>query len=332
MTPTATLEPTLTTVAAQLTGAGEVVAAGFKAIGTTHEILATRADTIESALALAKEHLEVVDRAVSRFRPDSELSRLAARAAVADTWCYASPLFVDYLRAAIHAARISDGVVDFTVGSAVIASGYDQDLERVRARSSFTPIESGVVPGWQRVKLSNLGRIDTPRGTVLDFGATAKAHAADMIARILAMRLPGGFLVNLGGDIATAGPAPEGGWNVGIESADGSVSQVVAITEQAMTTSSTQLRTWATDAGTAHHIIDPRTGRTAEAVWGQVSCVGSTALEANTASTAALVLGEDAPTWLKANGVAARLERLNGQAIFTGGWPQEDQSEEKSPC
>jgi thiamine biosynthesis lipoprotein len=309
-----------------------VAAAGFKAIGTTNEILATRPEVLAAAVDLAKGHLAALDLACSRFRPDSEVSRLAAMAAVADAWCYASPLFLDYLRAAQHGARISDGLVDFTVGSALIHSGYDQDMDQVRARAGYHGVGEVKVPGWERVEISGLGRVDTPKGTVIDFGATAKAHAADMIARLLALQLPGGFLVNLGGDIATSGAAPAGGWHIGIEAADGTVRQSIEITDQAVTTSSTQLRTWATDSGTAHHIIDPRTGRTAETVWGQVTCVATTALEANTASTASLVLGHDAPAWLSANGVSARLERPDGTAVFTGGWPIPDQTEEELPC
>jgi FAD:protein FMN transferase len=311
------------------TDSESVAAAGFKAIGTTNEILVTRPETLAAALEVARGHLAALDLACSRFRPDSELSRLAARATEADAWCYASPMLVDYLQAAQHAARISDGIVDFTVGSALIATGYDQDMDDVRARDSYRGTDPGQVPGWQRVRISKLGRVDVPRGTVIDLGATAKAHAADMIARLLVMQLPGGFLVNLGGDIATSGPAPLGGWSVGVEAADGTERQAVAITDQAMTTSSTQLRTWKTDSGLAHHIIDPRTGRTAGAVWGQVTCVATTALEANTASTASLVLGHDAPAWLEANGVAARLERPDGTAVFTGGWPIPDLTEEE---
>lgn len=311
---------------------GSVVAANFRAIGTTNEILVTQPEVLTSAVGLAKDYLAQLDKACSRFRPDSEVSRLAARAAETDAFCYGSPLLVDYLHAARHAARISEGIVDFTVGSALIDSGYDQDMDLVRARDGFAGPGASEVPGWQRVDVSDLGRISTPKGTVLDFGATAKARAADMIARTLAMRLPGGFLVNLGGDIATAGHFPGDGWKVGIEAADGTVRQVIAVTDQAVATSSTQLRTWSTASGAAHHIIDPRTGRTADQVWGQVTCVASTALEANTASTASLVLGEDAPEWLNASGIAARLERLDGSAVFTGGWPVPDQFEEEKKC
>lgn len=313
-------------LAAQLIDA-EPVAADFAAIGTTIQVLATRADVLDSAVAIATGYLDALDRACSRFRPDSEVSRLAAAAATGPAEFSGSPLLIDHLQAARHAARLSDGLVDFTVGSAVIGSGYDADLVQVRAREQFEQGVPGVVAGWQQVGLAG-NRISTPAGVVLDFGATAKAHAADMIARLLALQLPGGFLVNLGGDLAGSGPTPDGGWRVGVEGADGAIREVIAIAGQAVATSSTQLRTWKTNTGSAHHIVDPRTGSTASPVWGQVTCVASTALEANTASTAAIVLGEDAPSWLEESGLAARLERRDGSVVHTAGWPQSFDSEE----
>lgn len=335
----------------ELRCAGEPIGHTFRAIGTINAVLVTRDEVLDEAVGLAQRHLTDLDRAASRFRADSEVSRLAARSVIAadegrsGAAILGSPLFLDYLAAARHAARISDGLVDFTVGSALVAAGYDADLDVIRARHGHRADLAGDprstasaeprVPGWLSVHVDPAtGRVETPAGTVIDLGASAKAHAADTIARLLAQRLPGGFLVNLGGDIATSGDLPDGGWRVGVEAADGTVRQVVALTGQALTTSSTQLRTWATAHGQAHHIIDPRTGAVAPVVWAHVSCVGATALEANTASTAALVLGEDAPAWLTRHGLSARLERAERpespgsdeaptllNVVTTPGWP-----------
>jgi thiamine biosynthesis lipoprotein len=299
------------------------VAGTFTAIGTSNTLLVTEPAVLDAAMDVARQDLAALDRAVSRFREDSEVSRLARLAENTDTWYLGSELFIDHLEAACHAARISEGLVDFTVGSALIASGYDADLDAVRARPTYAvPSRPLAVPGWQQVHRAGHRWVGVPRGAVLDFGASAKAHAADAIADSLARALAGGFLVNLGGDIATSGTAPDGGWRVGIEDADGSVPQVVVITDQGIATSSTQLRWWQTHAGPAHHIVDPRTGRTAPAVWAQVTCVGMDALEANAASTAAVVLGEQAPRWLTDHGVAARLDRPDGTTVFTPGWPR----------
>lgn len=296
----------------------------FRAIGTTHRILATDPATLDEATRLVRVHLDALDRVASRFRADSEISRLARLGATgpSDTvTTRVSPLLADHLRAGIHAGRLSGGLVDITVGSAVAATGYDADLDEVRGRRHIESARA-VVPGWRRVHLDpRTDELTLPAGTVIDVGATAKAHAADTVAELVATRLPGGFLINLGGDIATSGVTPQGGWPVAVEGPDGDVRQVVILDGQAMTTSSTQLRTWVTTDGPAHHVVDPRTGTTAPAVWGQVTVVAGSALEANTASTASLVLGAEAPAWLERHRLPARLDGVHGGVVTTAGWP-----------
>lgn len=313
----------------------------FRAIGTTVEILTTREDTLAPAMDIARQRLAELDAALSRFRPDSEVCRLAAAAAQAPASARVSQTFANHLRAALRMARFTEGLVDPTIGSAVVASGYDADMDVIRSRatnphaasaSATTSRAAAAVPrpdaqatsGWQAITIDpRTDEVSTPAGILLDFGATAKAHAADLIAAELGRRHPGGFLVNLGGDIAIAGESPVGGWPVGVEDAHGATVQVVALLDgYAVATSSTRLRTWAaTDGTTRHHIVDPRTGRTAPTTWAQVTCVAPTALKANAATTAAIVLGPDAPAWLERHGIPARLDGTDGTLTTTSGWP-----------
>jgi thiamine biosynthesis lipoprotein len=304
-------------------GPGAIGSSTFSAIGTTNRILTTEPGVIAEAVLIAQDHLAELDAAASRFRDDSEVSRLAARAAHGPTWAFASPVFAAYLRAALRAAALTDGLVDPTVGAAVVATGYDADMDVVRARGAWTGTDPAAsVPGWRSVALDEAtDKVSVPQGCLIDLGCSAKGHAADTIARMLAERLPGGFLVSLGGDIAVSGTVPDGGWRVGVEDADGRTVQVVTTTGQAIATSSTRLRTWGADGATRHHIVDPRTGGTASATWSQVSCAGVSALEANAASTAAVVLGPDAPDWLTAHAIPARLDALDGTVVLTAGWP-----------
>lgn len=297
----------------------------FRAIGCANSLLTTDATTLAPATVLAEAMVAQLDLAASRFRPDSEISRITAATALTDTHTVVSEWLGGCLDAALHAADITDGLVDLTVGAAVAASGYDADLDVVRGRSDrgVPDAPAGApVPGWRTVAYDPRTRLlSLPRGAALDFGATAKAHAADIIGARLARELRGGFLVNLGGDIAVSGLLPIGGWDIGIEDEHGAVRQVVVSTGQAVATSSTRLRTWRTAGLTRHHIVDPRTGRTAAAVWGQVTCAGISAVEANAASTAAIVLGADAPEWLEGHGIPARLDAANGRTVVTPGWP-----------
>jgi thiamine biosynthesis lipoprotein len=295
----------------------------LEAFGTTNSLLVARADVADEAAQLALAHLADVDRAVSRFRPDSEVSRLAARAEQGPVEGFVTTTFTAYLMAALRAARLTGGLVDPTVGSAVVATGYDADITEVRSRGVFRQTRIAGVPRWHAVHLNpSARRVEVPRGTRLDLGASAKAHAADTVATMLADTLPGGFLVNLGGDIAVAGQPPRGGWAIGIDDASGHQLQVVTSEGQAVATSSTQRRAWQGDDGPHHHIVDPRTGRTAVTVWAQVSCAGATCLEANAASTASIILGEDAPEWLVSQGIPARLDDVDGRVVLTPGWPE----------
>jgi FAD:protein FMN transferase len=180
--------------------------------------------------------------------------------------------------------------------------------------------------GWQGIEIDDArGRIRVAAGVEIDLGATAKALAADRAAAAAFRATGSPVLVDLGGDIAVAGPAPAGGWPILVtddhrapSDADG---QVVAIAAGGLATSSTTVRRWRTSEGLAHHVVDPRTGRPAAEIWRTVSVAAASCVAANTASTAAIVLGDDAPRWLEHNGYSARLVRRDGRVVVTGGWP-----------
>ncbi|HYO85739.1 MAG TPA: FAD:protein FMN transferase [Dermatophilaceae bacterium] len=301
----------------------------FSAIGCQHTILTPNSASLAPGAELAERMVNELDRAASRFRPDSEVSRIAELAVGVDAVVVVSPLLGGCIEAALHAADITDGLVDPTVGRAVAAFGYDADLDVVRRRPTDLGepgrAPTSVIPGWRTVRFDARTRLLTaPSGSLLDLGATAKAFAADVIAARLAEQLPGGFLVNLGGDIAVSGELPGAGWEIGVEDHHGVTRQVVVSTGQAVATSSTQLRRWTQGTEQRHHILDPRTGRTAASVWAQVSCAGASAVEANAASTAAVILGTDAPAWLEGRGIPARLDGVTGNVVVTAGWPAAD--------
>ena len=133
------------------------------------------------------------------------------------------------------------------------------------------------------------------------------------------------MLVNLGGDVSVAGPAPADGWGVGIapscSTAPADADVVVALRSGGLATSGTTARTWSRNGRTVHHIVDPWTGEVAPSTWAFVSVLGGSCLEANGWSTASVVWGADAPGNLSAHGVAARLVASDGTVTCTGGWP-----------
>jgi thiamine biosynthesis lipoprotein len=129
--------------------------------------------------------------------------------------------------------------------------------------------------------------------------------------------------VSLGGDIAVAGRPPTGGWRIDIadDHRGGPAHQMVAIRSGGLATSSTVARRWRTATGWAHHIVDPRTGRNPEPVWRIASVAAASCVDANAASTAAIVLGRAAPQWLVDQELPALLIGVDGAVSRLTGWP-----------
>ena len=299
--------------------------ASFPALGTTAEVTTLDPLALSDAIDVLERELGAIDRACSRFRTDSEISRLAE---CGGQWMSASRLLREALRAGISAADATGGAVDPTVGASLRALGWDADFRVVVARSEPARIDFVPAAGWRRIEIDEeRGRVRVPAGVVVDLGATAKALAADRTGAAVLRATGSSVLVNLGGDIAVAGQAPAGGWPILISDDHRAPSlaegQVVGIGAGGLATSSTTVRRWRTPEGTVHHLVDPRTGRPAAEIWRTASVAAGSCVEANTASTAAIVLGEEAPAWLEGLGLAARLVRPDGRVTLTGGWPAE---------
>jgi thiamine biosynthesis lipoprotein len=240
-----------------------------------------------------------------------------------------SRLLFDVLDVACRVASETAGIVDPTIGSALIELGYDRDFDELGDDDHPGRFDPRPAPGWWRIVLDPDDRtVAVPIGVHVDLGATAKAFAADRAAARLADRLGCGVLVNLGGDVAVGGAAPRDGWPIGIAAgadvpAD-RADQVVTVTAGGVATSGTTARTWLRNGRRVHHIVDPWTGRAAPSVWSLVSVAAPSCVEANAWSTAAVVWGEDAVGNLSASDVPARLVDAGGHVVRCGGWPPDD--------
>jgi FAD:protein FMN transferase len=299
----------------------------FRALGTTAEVFTVAPGAIDLAADLLAEELAAIDDACSRFRADSEISVLHSRAG---QLVELSPLLAEALDVALAAAALTDGLVDPTVGAAVRGVGYDDDFSTLPLDSDIAAAAPVAAPGWWRVTLDSGDRtVVLPRGIELDLGATAKALAADRAALRIAAAVGCGVLVNLGGDLRVTGPAPVGGWRVRVcddHAAPVSVDAPEVVVESGgVATSSTTVRRWRRGGRFLHHIVDPRTGDVPAPVWRTVTVAAATCVEANTASTAAVVLGADAPEWLEGLGLPARLVAIDGRVTVTAGWPSDGQ-------
>lgn len=295
----------------------------MRALGTTAVLLTADPAREGRALDVLRAELDAVDAACSRFRGDSELSRANAAAGTGRP-VPVGPLLAEAVDAALRAAELTGGAVDPTVGPALVALGYDRTFREVPPTGPepvLRPARGWRAVGWDPA----LRLLRLPAGTALDLGATAKALAADRAARRAARSAGCGVLVNLGGDLAAAGPPPDGGWRIAL--ADDHAAPlprpgpVVTVRDGGLASSGTAVRTWRRGGRLRHHIVDPATGDSAPEVWRTVNVAAATCVDANTAGTAAVVLGERAPGWLRRTGLPARLVRPDGRVLRVNGWP-----------
>jgi FAD:protein FMN transferase len=332
-------------------GATAVGVAERAALGTTARVVVWPPNWTGRVLAAVDAELALLDKQASRFRDDSEISRLHGAVAFPADIAAASPPhrsaivsegLAEAIAVALAAAEWTGGLVDPTVGGALVGLGYDRDFAALPPDPGGNAgvAVQGDVPGWQSVRLDGR-RLRLAAGVQLDLGATAKGLGSDRAARAAADCAPGGgVLVSLGGDIAVAGEAPLGGWPVlvsdepeqhGGEPAARDARQAcppqeppgqkVRLLAGALATSSVRCRRWRRGGRTLHHIVDPRTGMPAAGPWRTASVAAANCAEANAAATAAIVAGEQAAGWLTAQGLSARLVAHDGSVRLLGGWP-----------
>jgi thiamine biosynthesis lipoprotein len=292
------------------------------------------------ATSVLEAELAAIDLACSRFRDDSQLQRVNASAGAG--FVAVSPLLLDALSVALRAAALTDGDVDPTIGSAMRLAGYTCDWELLpkavdpglpgpaahRGGAAPTPlkVKATRISGWRAIELrTDPPAVRIPAGIQLDLGATAKALAADRGAAAIAAQTGAGVLVSLGGDIAVAGPAPSGGWPIHVtddhRSAPDAPGQTITITAGALATSSTSVRRWRHAGRTMHHILDPSSGTPVDGPWRTVSVAAASCVDANIASTAAIIRGDAASSWLESQQLPARLVAHDGAVQLVGNWP-----------
>lgn len=243
---------------------------------------------------------EFSDR-LSRFRPDSDLSALNRnpRASV-----LAAPLLRAAVRAGVWAAQRSGGLVDPTLVRALERCGYDHSLDGVEPASlqealAQAPPRRSARPDpaarWQRVTVDDqAGTITRPPGVMIDTGGTGKGLCADAVA----IRLAGytRFVVDCGGDIAVGGVGAQlRPYEIDIEHpltrrSIGSIK----VARGGIATSGLNVRLWRReDGGYAHHLLDPSSR---SPVWSGLigaTALGGSALEAETLTKMALLLGPE---------------------------------------
>lgn len=250
-----------------------MIARRFRAMGTDVEFLVD-ADDASEALEAAEAEFHRLEALLSRFRPDSELSRLNSEGALEP-----GPDLLEVVELALLARVRTGGRFDPTVHDALVAAGYDRSFELVPAdgpTAGAAPCGGGVLVDGRRIELEP--------GVRLDLGGIGKGFAVERAA--VALAAAGPCLVNAGGDLAVRG----GSWPVGLETADGQIT--LQLERGAIATSGRDRRRWRRNGHEQHHLIDPRTGAPAESDLLRATVVASDAVEAEVWAKALFLAGE----------------------------------------
>lgn len=283
----------------------------FRAMGSRARALVdSSSDSARRAIAALPAWFEAREQCLSRFRCDSALSRLNATGELA----FADDVLWSVVGAALAGAESTGGIVTPTVLPALEAAGYDRSFERVNATDMEPALAIACPPAAEAVRRTPGARsIHLGPGVRLDLGGVAKGWCADHAARALGRF--GASLVDVGGDIAMAGPLPREPWPIAIGD-PGPIGSAKAAEPLALAllsaggiaTSGRDFRRWTRGGGSAHHIIDPRTGRPADTDVLAATVIGPSALAAEIAAKCVLVLGSDAGwRWVEAQPALATL-------------------------
>jgi FAD:protein FMN transferase len=272
------------------------------------------ADTVQAALGRALDWFATVEHVCNRFDPDSELFRLCDRPRVP---VRTSALLYVAVAFAATVAELTDGAFDPAVGALQQARGFTQSY-----RTGHKHIAAAGPGTYRDIALDRTRQTVTlQKPLLLDLGAVAKGLAIDLAARELAGLER--FAVDAGGDLYCGGAIDErAGWQVGIENpgGDGLLGTVTA-RHVGVCTSSGVARP--APAAGGHHLLDPRSGQSPEAVAG-VTVVAPTAMAADALSTAAFILGPaQGLRMLAEQDVHGMVVMSNGDVRMTDGWTEE---------
>jgi thiamine biosynthesis lipoprotein len=293
----------------------------FRAMGCEMVTILACEDDLKGILERVPGWFEEWEQVLSRFRFDSELTRLNQ---APDQPVQVSNVLWDVYQAAMQAEQLTGGLVTPTVARAVIKSGYDRSFDLLPKDQPRIPWEiSNEVEDFSMVIAnSDKHSLCLPPGIQLDFGGVAKGWAAHQA--MLKLRGSGPVLVDAGGDIAISGSLPGSvPWPVGVADPihPGREIAVLYLEECGVATSGKDRRQWMHGGRMAHHIIDPRSGQPALTDVMTVTVVAPTVMEAEAAAKAALILGsEEGLAWIQESTSMAGLFVLDdGQVLASEG-------------
>lgn len=290
--------------------------ARFGAMGSETHLVVVGGDP--SLVDVGRARIAELEQRWSRFLPDSEISRLNAAAG--------APLEVSddtiaLVTRAIEGWRFTGGTYDPTVLGAMLRAGYDRTFDEVAA--SATSVMNDLFLACTDIEVDG-NTVTLPAGTGFDPGGIGKGLAADLVATELREAGAEGVCVNMGGDVRVSGLSPAGGgWGVAVQHVHQSAPlAVVTVTEGAVASSTTLKRRWTVDGERRHHLIDPRTGESADTDLDHVTVVAGSAWAAEVLAKAVLIRGSVHPFDLVEGVAAALVVTTSGDVLASDGFAQ----------
>lgn len=262
-------------------------------MGTMVEITALGPDhaLCDRAMEQAFQEIEAVDRLMSTFKADSQVSRLNRLSGKA--WVSLDPEVLEVLEAAALYSRQSEGAFDITVVPLLRLWGFyrekghlpsPQEIDRARSRVNYRDLWIDRPRGRARLKR---------RGMAIDLGAIAKGYAVDEAVEALKKNGIRKGLVNAGGDLYAFGrPEEKGPWMVGLQHPREreKIATVLEIEDRAVATSGNYERYFVLKGKRYTHILNPRTGRPIQGM-ASVTVLADSAMKADALATSVFVLG-----------------------------------------
>ncbi len=294
--------------------------ASFHAMGTTVSLLLPEAD-LDWATSEVRNLFSAWEKQLSRFLPDSELSRLneqAGRPVVV------SALLFNVLETALQAAHATNGLYDPTLLPQLKQIGYDRTFDEVA--SQLPGNQERIRPGgqWRKIQIDRRRQeVLLPAGANIEFGGIAKGMAVDAAVQLLREHGVEAALVNAGGDLAVLNvPSHEGQWPLAVPGKD--THWVVPLRSGALATSGIARRHWQQGEQQRHHLIDPRTGQPSQSGLWSVTVAAGSCMQAEVAAKVAFLLGAiPGCAFLQEHRLAGVLVDRNGSWFAAGDWPVE---------
>jgi thiamine biosynthesis lipoprotein len=270
-------------------------------------------------LSLVPQWFEEWEQILSRFRYDSELTRLNQ---IHEQPVPVSPVLWDVFQAARRAEQMTNGLVTPTLLGAILEAGYDRPFDVLPHQSHPAVVPAISAPA----SLTGIGfdesaqTVSLPVGVGLDFGGVAKGWAAHQAMRRL--QVEGPALVDAGGDIAISGPRPDGRpWQIGIADPfhKGEEIETLFVNQCGIATSGKDRRRWTRDGVLQHHILDPLTRQPAQTDLLTVTVIAKDVMQAEAAAKAAFILGSRVGLeWIEERADLAGLFILDdGQTLYS---------------